>query len=211
MPSIGEWICISSALARAVGNDLKSELSRAVSLNLQDANACLRGFSLQVEGLAKLFDGRFGLVGSLLRLFGVDARVDLELFHLQEGFAQGVLSLLELGLVFCPGRIFFGPFLEHLTGELAVVRLLVNEIPHLRLAVKFNQQVAALDVAPGGRQLCDRQGSGLLAGENRSQDGTGEHGFGGAFESQTLFPVSAGDGNFCNALVRKGSFPQSLK
>jgi hypothetical protein len=79
------------------------------------------------------------LVKILLRLFGIDPRDDLDLLHLQFGFAQGVFRLLDLGFVFRSSCILFCTLLQNLVDQFAMLGLLVDVITDLRLAVELHQ------------------------------------------------------------------------
>jgi hypothetical protein len=55
--------------------------------------------------------------------------------------------------------------------------LFVDEIPQLRLAIEFHQQVAMFHVASACRQLDDRKHAHLLPGQHGGQDRSGTHRF----------------------------------
>ena len=72
-----------------------------------------------------------------MRLLGVNAREQLDLLHLEFGFAQAALGLPDLGFVLGLGGAFLGLLFQNLIGQLLVFRLLVHEFAHLRLAVEL--------------------------------------------------------------------------
>src|SRR5208337_2595128 len=74
--------------------------------------------------------------------------------------------------------IFLCLLLEHLVNQLAVVRLLFDEIAHLGLVVELYHQISTFHVASASRQTGDREGADLLACQKRSQDGTSFYGLG---------------------------------
>ena len=117
-------------------------LLRAIALNLQNANRRQRRLALQVEGLPQLVKRGFGFVQVLLLFFRVDARFNLGLLNFKLGLVKIVFRRLQFGLVLGACGIFFGLLLRDLIHQLAVVRLLVDEVPHLRLPVKLHQQIA---------------------------------------------------------------------
>ena len=121
--------------------------ARAVALNFQDADGSLRRLTLQVKGLFQLSQRGAGLVEILAGLLRIDARQQLNLLHLQLGLAQRALGGFNVGLVLHVRRGFGRLGLQNLAVLIFALRLFVDRVAQLRLAIELDQRISLLHPA----------------------------------------------------------------
>ena len=85
--------------------------------------------------------------------------------HLQLGLGQIAFGHFDFSFVFSSSRVFFGFFLQDIVGQFVVLRLLVEKVAQLGLAVKFHQQLALFHARSSGLQVGNGEGAFFFAGK----------------------------------------------
>ena len=120
--------------------------------------------ALQIERAAQLLELRPRLVERQLVLFRGNRRGHLVLEHLEIRAFDGVLGRLHLRLVVRPGGELLAALLVDLLDEIAVLRLAVVRGLDLRLAVEFDEEIAAFHRGARLDQADDDERSGARTG-----------------------------------------------
>jgi len=146
-------------------------LAHSVALNFENANGCLTGLALQFKCLLQLGECGLGFVQVLLSLLRIDARQQLDFFHFELGLGKAVFGLLHFGFVFGARGVFLGLRFNHLLIQVVGLRLLIDIVAQLRLAIELDKQVAFFYPASARNELGNGERPHLLTGNERSHNG----------------------------------------
>ena len=137
---------------------------RAVTLDLEDAQVCLRGLALQIEGRDELFLLRLRLLQPLLVLFLIDTAEVHVLLDIEAGGLHGIRRDRELGIVFGVRLFLLRAFLPNLLLEIAVLGAPVGGRLQLILAVEFHEELPGGDDAAAGHEPGNDEGVAARSG-----------------------------------------------
>src|SRR5207247_8399287 len=130
---------------------------RAVALNLERADVGGVRLPSQGERLTQLIGLRPRLVERQRVLLGRDGRYDLVFEDFELRALDGVLRLLDFGLLVRGGGELLAAFLVDLLDEIAILGLTIVGRLDLRLPIELDQQVAALDSCAWLGEMDDNQ------------------------------------------------------